>query len=181
MAMFVIDWAVSSRSVIPVLGTVPEFEFVERSGEPFGRSDMEGKINLVYFGFTHCQGPCPVLVANMAELYHLYDHSPEVQFITISVDPERDSLPVLKGYAEANGITDNRWLFLRAPIDEVVRLSEDGFMLGADDLPGGHTTKFTLVDHRGHIRNYYDGLDIAGLNLIKTHVRQMALEMDDRS
>jgi protein SCO1/2 len=177
LAMFVIDWAVSSQPELPVLGTVPAFEFTERSGQPFGTADMAGKINLIYFGFTQCQGPCPTLMVHMHELYDLYAHSEQVQFIKISVDPERDSLEALKQYAAANGITDDRWLFLRAPMEDVVKLSEEGFMLAAHDLPMGHSTKFILVDHEGRIRKYYDGLDRSELGLIKQHVRALARAM----
>ena len=178
MATFVINWAVNSRAELPVLGEVPPFEFTERSGEPFTQDDMLGKINLVYFGFTSCRGPCPILLVNMRELYDYYENTGQVQFIKISVDPDRDNLEALKRYAEEGGITDNRWLFLRAPIEEVVQLSEEGFMLSAHDLPGGHTTKFILVDHMGRIRAYYDGLDASALPVIKADVRQIASEME---
>jgi len=116
------------------------------------------------------------MATKMGELYKLYDSSSRVQFISISVDPEHDSLTVLQAYAERQGVTDNRWVFLHGAIDSVVNLSENGFKIAADDLPGGHTTRFILVDQKGRIRGYYDGLDDASLGIMKTHIRQLAGE-----
>ena len=175
-SLLVINQARRSRNEVPVLGQLPDFTFTERSGRPFGLADMKGRINVVDFIFTRCKGPCPIMATKMGELYELYDSSSKVQFISISVDPEHDSLTVLQAYAERQGVTDNRWVFLHGAIDSVVNLSENGFKIAADDLPGGHTTRFILVDQKGRIRGYYDGLDDASLGIMKTHIRQLAGE-----
>ncbi|MEP0828448.1 MAG: SCO family protein [bacterium] len=177
VAMFVVDQARKSREQIPVLGQLPEFQFTEQSGAPFGLQDMKGKLNVVDFIFTHCKGPCPIMASKMSSLYKAFEGSNKVQLISISVDPERDSLPVLREYAERQGVTDNRWVFLRAPIEQVVDLSENGFMLAAEDLPGNHTTKFVLVDERGQIRGYFDGLSDASINILKGQISQLAREL----
>ncbi len=175
-ALLVLNKARQSRAEVPVLGILPNFIFTERDGQPFGLADMKGKINVVDFIFTHCKGPCPVMAGKMSGFYKLYAGSDKVQFISISVDPQNDSLPVLREYAARQGVTDKRWVFLRAPLDSVVNLSENGFMIAADDLPGGHSTKFVLVDGQGRIRGYYDGLDDASLEILKTHIRELARE-----
>jgi len=176
-AVIVINWANLSRGNLPVYGTIPEFEFTERSGEPFGLDDMKGKINVVDFFFSNCHGPCPVMSGNMLELYRLYEHTDRIQFISISVDPARDTLPRLREYADELGVTDNRWLFLYAPIEDVVELCEKGFMLAAEDLPGNHSTQFVLVDHLGQIRGYYSGIDEAEQELLKEHIRVLGKEL----
>ncbi|MEW5702319.1 MAG: SCO family protein [Candidatus Zixiibacteriota bacterium] len=144
-----------SRLALPVLGQVPEFTFTERSGETFGRRDLMGKISVVDFIFTRCPGICPIMSGRMSRLYRQFAQHREIQFVSISVDPDYDSLPVLRAYAERQGVTDNRWLFLRGPIDEVIQLSEKGFMLPLDEPPAGHSSKFVLVDAAGQIRGYY--------------------------
>ncbi|SYZ72606.1 Electron transport protein SCO1/SenC [Candidatus Zixiibacteriota bacterium] len=176
-ALLVLNKASQSRAEIPVLGQLPAFTFTAQDGQPFGRDNMMGKINVVDFIFTHCKGPCPVMASKMSNLYKLYAGSDKVQFISISVDPENDSLSILREYAARQGVTDNRWVFLRAPLDSVVQLSEKGFMIAADDLPAGHSTKFILVDGQGQIRGYYDGLDDASLEIMKTHIRELAQHM----
>lgn len=171
---FVINRANISRSDIPILWEVPEFEFVERSGQAFGLDDMKGKLNVVDFIFTSCPDICPVMSARMSELYELYSGFDIVRFVSISVDPERDTLETLQAYAEAWGVIDNRWVFLRAEIEDVVELSEDGFKLQAEDLPMGHSNRFVLVDQNGMIRSYHDSFDDVALGALKKNIRELA-------
>ncbi len=173
VAAVVISKANKSRAKIPVYGTVPQFEFMTQNGNPFGTPDLQGKITVLDFVFTHCQGPCPVMSLKMGQLYDQYADAKQVQFVSISVDPARDSLSVLRKYAKQQGVTDNRWVFLRGPINEVKRLSVDGFKLGAGDLPAGHSTRFVLIDGKGQIRGYYHGTDDASINVLKTHLNQL--------
>ncbi|MFH1699373.1 MAG: SCO family protein [Candidatus Zixiibacteriota bacterium] len=172
----VIWWAESSRGKLPILGEIPEFSMTERNGQPFGRTDLNGKISVVCFGFTHCRSICPTTCMYMSQLYNYFSGSDKIQFLFISVDPERDSLRVLQAFAEKWGVMDNRWNFLRAPIEDVVRLSEEGFMLPAEGLPGGHTYRFTLLDRQGRIRGYYDGTDEKSMMILKNHISMLARE-----
>jgi protein SCO1/2 len=172
ISLIVIDMAHKSRSDLPALGQVPDFNFVERNGLTFGKDNMKGKINIVNFFFTNCQGPCPIMNARVAELYKKYATTDKVRFISISVDPKRDSLAVLRKYANDFGVTDERWLFLRGELDEVQRLSEQGFKLGGE-LPTIHSTKLILVDPDGNIRGYYDSFDEESLRLLTTHVKAL--------
>ena len=173
----VIQAAKASRSNLPVLGQAPEFTLTERSGESFNSSEMQGTLWLVDFIFTNCQAACPVMSGHMSDFYELYAHSDQIRFLSISVDPERDTLPVLQEYAKNHGVTDDRWLFVRGPIDKVIEISEQGFMLAAENLPMGHSTKFVLVDENKQIRRYYDAMHDPDMELIQTHIRALAREM----
>jgi protein SCO1/2 len=175
IALIVVDLANKSRSDLPVLGQAPEFQFTERSGAAFGSKNLKGSINIVNFFFTTCVGPCPIMNARVAELYKKYSTTDQVRFVSISVDPKRDSLAVLRKYAEDFGVTDNRWLFLRGEIEEVHRVSEKGFML-AGELPTIHSTKLILVDRNQKIRGYYDSFDEESLRLLTVHVRELLYE-----
>jgi len=172
LALIVINLANKSRSELPSLGKVPAFNFVERSGSSFGDENMKRKINIVNFFFTTCKGPCPIMNARVAELYKKYSTTNKVRFVSISVDPKRDSLAVLRQYADDFGVTDDRWLFLRGELDDVHRVSEEGFML-AGDLPTIHSTKLILVDDNQNIRGYYDSFDEESLRLLTVHVREL--------
>ena len=110
--------------------------------------------------------------ARVAELYQKYSTTDKVRFVSISVDPVRDSLAVLRKYANDYGVTDDRWLFLRGELDEVHRVSEQGFML-AGDFPTIHSTKLVLVDKDSRIRGYYDSFDEESLRLLTVHVREL--------
>ncbi|MBZ0265480.1 SCO family protein [bacterium] len=160
IAMLVIFQAQRSKKVeLDIYGQVPQFTFTERQNEPFGTDQMMGEINVVDFIFTRCQGACPVMATKMQRLYAEFSENPGVRLVSISVDPAHDTLEVLQQYAIDHGVTDQRWVFLHAPIEDVVTLSEKGFMLPADNLPMGHSSKFALVDAMGQIRGYYDSFD----------------------
>ena len=169
-------WADISRGDLPVLGEIPDFSMTERNGQPFGKNEMLGKINIVEFFFTSCPGVCPVMNRNMSGLYRKLDGEDVVQFVSISVDPERDSLAALRNYADSLGVNDNRWAFLRAPVENVIDVCENGFMLPADGLPGGHSTRFVLVDPLGRIRGYYDGMSEGSMEILLSNLRQLAGE-----
>ena len=115
--------------------------------------------------------------ANMARLYHRFESSGKIQFVSITVDPARDSLSVLRQYAQSFGVNDNRWVFLWQSKDEVARLSEKGFMLSAIDLPEGHSSKFILVDDKGQIRGYYEGNEMAGISQLSRDIAELARAM----
>lgn len=179
LAYWVISAAEKSRYEIPVLGQLPAFEFVDQDGRSFGRDDFMGKISVIDFIFTRCHGPCPVMATQFSRLYQLYHGSDMVRLVSVSVDPEYDSVSVLKAYAERQGVTDRRWVFLHAPLDSVIAFSEQGLMIAADkeSLPGGHSTRFVLVDGDGHIRGYFDGLDEAGLVKLKNNINRLVDEI----
>ncbi len=165
------------KNTVADFGEVAPFEFTERSGEPFGQKNLLGKLNVVDFIFTNCTGPCPRMSAVMAELYRYYETNERIQLVSISVDPDRDSLSVLRTYAERFGASDRRWAFLRGPIDEVQRLSEHSFRLGGE-LPALHSSKFILVDDRGRIRGYYDFDDSTHLSDLRQDLRRLQKAME---
>ncbi|UCE65238.1 MAG: SCO family protein [Candidatus Zixiibacteriota bacterium] len=178
LATLVVNQANRSRSRIPMLRELTEFELIaSHNGEPAGPEDLKGKICVYDFIFTSCMGPCPVMAVNMGELYRLYKGSGKIQFISISVDPERDTLEALNEYARLQGVDDDGWIFLHGPIEKVAEICEKQFMLPAEDLPGGHTTKFILVDHLGRVRSYHDGLSDSSMEILQNNIRQLAKEL----
>ncbi|MCH9023853.1 MAG: SCO family protein [candidate division Zixibacteria bacterium] len=171
LVTIVIFKADSSQEKLPVLGNITGFELTERSGSGFAKSDMLGKINVVNFFFTSCQGPCPIMAGNMSILYKAFEANDRVQLVSISVDPAVDSLPLLKEYAQRQGVTDNRWLFVRGEQEDIIQISEKQFMLAADALPMMHSIKFVLVDELGQIRGYYTGTDPSSVDSLKADIK----------
>jgi protein SCO1/2 len=104
-----------------------------------------------------------------------------VRFISISVDPERDSPEVLRKYAERAG-KDPRWIYLRADSSTVIDLSQKGFKLAAGSSvePGAeeilHSPRFVLVDKQGMIRGYYDSTTSEDLEKLRRHIAMLVRE-----
>ncbi len=176
-AAVVIQWAKSSTSNLPPIKQAPEFNVETHRGTQISDEDMPGTLWIVDFIFTRCENACPVMTSQMAELYQAFEHSDKLRFLSFTVDPEYDMLDVLRAYANAHGVTDNRWLFARTSVEEVVRISEKGFLLPADNLPMGHSTKFALVDHTGAIRGYYDAMSELEMDQLVGHIRVLGKEM----
>ncbi len=175
-AQGVIGKAEKSRQV-PVLYDLPYFSFVDQNGTAFGFEEMKGKINIVDFFFTSCHGPCPVMVVRFEEFYRKFSHSDKVRLVSITVDPDVDSLPRLSEYASKHGVTDDRWVFIKGYKTQTRDLCESGFKVSSD-LPGMHCTKFILVDTMGRIRGYYDYDDQAALDRLEQDVAQLVSELE---
>ena len=170
-ATWVISKATQAVQILPeVIKQVPSFSMTSHNGEPFNRDSLLNKISVLDFIFTSCPGPCPIMSNNMKTLYNQYKLHPDLQFISITVDPQHDSLDILKLYADANGVKDDRWKFLRSEMKKVKKLSTDGFLFMSDNLPAGHSVKFVLIDENANIRQYYNGTDEASITILRNHI-----------
>jgi protein SCO1/2 len=170
-ATWVISKATESSQILPeVIKNVPEFSMISHEGESFTRDSLLNKITVLDFIFTSCPGPCPIMSSNMRKLYKQYRLHHDLQFISITVDPEYDSQDVLKIYAEANGVNDARWKFLRANKEKIKELKTEGFLFMSDNLPAGHSVKFILIDADANIRQYYNGTDDASISILRNHL-----------
>jgi protein SCO1/2 len=144
-------------------GTVPPFQLVNQDGQPFSSNQLAGKIWIADFIFTSCPGPCPMISSRMSELQKPLEKT-DVHLISFSVDPEKDTPEVLRGYAEKLHAQPQRWDFLTGPKPTIYDLTKNGFSLAVSDgseeagVPV-HSTRMVLVDRHGKIRGYYDALE----------------------
>lgn len=154
---YVIDKATKSRiENIGFIGQVPSFSLTNIDGTIVTEEKLNDKISIISFIFTQCEGACPIMSENMATLQERFSSTKDVQFLSITTDPDFDTLDVLNQYSSNYSIDDN-WFFLRGDILDVINLSEQGFFLSAALLPAGHSTRFVLVDKELNIRKYYEG------------------------
>jgi protein SCO1/2 len=152
-----------ANRVVQSYGTVPPFQLVNQNGQPFSSHQLAGKIWIADFIFTACPGPCPMISSRMSELQKPLKKT-DVHLISFSVDPEKDTPEVLRGYAEKLHAEPQRWDFLTGSKAAIYDLSKNGFRLAASDgteeagVPV-HSTRIVLVDRHGKIRGYYDALE----------------------
>jgi protein SCO1/2 len=144
-------------------GTVPSFQLVNQNGQSFGSAQLAGKIWIADFIYTTCPGPCPMISSRMSELQKPLEKT-DVHLVSFSVDPEKDTPEVLRGYAEKLQAEPKRWDFLTGPKPAIYKLSHDGFKLAVSDgsteqgIPV-HSTRMVLVDRHGEIRGYYEATE----------------------
>ena len=165
---------------LPKLFPLPAAQLVNEQGRAVNLDSMKGSVTVYNFIFTTCTGTCPIMTNNMRALTQKIDKGAPVHFVSISVDPTRDTPPVLAEYAKRVR-NDDRWTFLTGDRNAIVRLSVDGFKLAAGDpMPGGepllHSSKFALADKTGTIRAYYDGSDGLAVDEAARAVEQLLEE-----
>lgn len=163
--LFLILLLVACRheSSLPRLFPVPDAQLVSETAAPVRLGEMKGKVTVYNFIFTNCAGTCPMMTGSMRKLTKKIAADAPVRFVSISVDPARDTPAVLADYARKVR-NDDRWIFLTGDRDAIVKLSVEGFKLAAGDpQPGGeallHSSKFAVADKDGVIREYYGGTD----------------------
>lgn len=143
---------------------IPPFSFMNQDSVIITNDSLVDKIYVADFFFTSCPSICPIMKKQMLRVYEKYKGNEEVNFLSHTIDPEHDSIPVLKKYATKLGLTGNQWHFLRGDKDSIYTIAEKGYMNFAQQdsvAPGGftHSGYFILVDKKKHIRGAYDGTD----------------------
>jgi protein SCO1/2 len=149
--------------VKPAAEPAPPFRLTDQDGQPRALEDFRGKTVLLDFIFTRCPGPCPILTGLHAKVQR--ELPPEVQartrFISITLDPLRDTPTVLREYAVKRGIDLANWSFLTGPpaeVDAVLKSYGIGSMRTADGNIE-HVVATFLIDGNGQIARRYLGLD----------------------
>jgi protein SCO1/2 len=171
--------ALRQRSV-SAYGTVPSFQLINQNGQPFGSAQLAGKIWIADFVYTTCPGPCPMISNRMSELQKPLEKT-DVHLVSFSVDPEKDTPEVLRGYAERLQAEPGRWDFLTGPKSAIYKLSHDGFKLAVSDgsdaegLPV-HSTRMVLVDRHGQIRGYYDATEADAITKLAADTNHLLRE-----
>lgn len=111
-------------SVTDITGVMPALQFTmtrANDDKPVTAADYRGKIVILYFGYTHCPDECPTTLANLASvLTKLGAKAGDVRVLFVSVDPDRDTLAVLKSYV---GVFAPQIDGLRGSPDEVAMLA----------------------------------------------------------
>lgn len=144
---------------------VKNFTLTNQLGEKVNLDDFGNKILVVDFFFTSCPTICPTLTANLKMVQEAYNkHDTLIQILSLSVDPERDTVQKLKAYADKHNIDPKNWFLLTGDKKEIYDLARHEFFVNAVQGDGGpddfiHTEKFVVIDKDRHIRGYYNGLD----------------------
>lgn len=139
---------------------IPAFQFTDQHGEAFSNEHLKGKIYVANFFFSTCPSICPAMNYNLKQVQDRFLGYEDINFVSFTVDPEHDSVPVLKAYAQEIGAADGRWFFLTGEKEALYRTAAT-FLLSAQEdaaAPGGflHSENLVLVDWEGRIRSRRD-------------------------
>ncbi len=174
--------------------TTANIHLTNQLGDEVSLYDRPGKIMVLDFFFTHCHSICPKLTANMAKLQQSFIKGGDlrqkidssiVQFISFSVDPEHDSVNVLKNYADRYGVNHDNWWMLTGSKDSIYNfafqeLKVDKFSDEPISPDFVHTNRFVLLDKEYKVRGYYNGLDSISLSKLAKDIGLLMLEKDKK-
>jgi len=169
---------------MPVLSYVQPFSFTNQDGQKVTEAVYQNKVTVVEYFFTTCKGICPKLNTNMKAIYELYQKEPDFQIVSHTCNPDTDSVPVLKHYADSLKVNTAKWIFLTGRKDSLYQMARGSYLL--DDPKNNvekiedqfiHTQFFALVDRKGKIRGkIYDGLKSIEVEQLKVDIARLIKE-----
>ncbi len=168
---------------------IPDFTLTDHLGLPYTGESMDGNITVVNTFFTRCPNICPGLTRNIRKMQQSYENPKRkkfgdtsiVQFLSISVDPERDSIAPLKRWADRFNVNSDNWRLVTGDKKAIYDLLLYDFKLSAQDGEGIdsnfiHTEKVMLIDRERQVRGFYNGLDSAAMNKLAKDIGRLYLE-----
>lgn len=165
---------------------VRNIHFTNQLGKQVSLDDLKGKIIVIDFFFTRCPSICPGLARNMKKLQDAFIKNPEiVQFISISVDPEHDSVTQLRRFADKFNINHDSWWMVTGDKKDIYDFALNELKASiADsnvDTAFIHTENFFLLDSSRVIRGWYNGFDTAKQSELARAIPLLMLEKDKKA
>jgi protein SCO1/2 len=151
------EYAFQGGELKPV-AAAPAIELTDQYGEPFSLAAHEGKAVLLYFGYTTCPDACPTTLSDWIEVKRLLgDQADRVEFVMVTVDPERDTADKLNEYM---AFFDPAFYAVTGDQETITEIERDyGIMAVREEHPESatgylmnHTTSFWVIDTKGHLR-----------------------------
>ena len=142
--------------MLPVGSAIPDFRLTDQNGRAVTAADLRGKVVAIDFIYTRCPLPdvCPRLAANFAALQRRFAHEPDLLLLSVTVDPDYDTQPVLAEYARRWSAGPG-WRFLTG--DVAALAAKLGEVYWADEGSIGHNSITTVVGRDGRIAARVDG------------------------
>lgn len=171
---------------------IPPFQFTTQDNELLSSKDMLGKIYVANFFFSSCPTICPAMNYNLQQVQDRFIGYEYIDFLSFTVDPEHDTVEVLKAYEQKIGAVNGRWYFLTGEKEEIYKTAANFFLSAQvdEDAPGGflHSENLVLVDWEGRIRSrkdeqgnlkaVYSGTSPVEINELKDDIKVLIAEYE---
>jgi protein SCO1/2 len=150
-------------SRLAIIQPAPDFALTMQDGSTLKMTDLKGKVCLVSFVFTTCNGSCPATTHRMGQVQAALKEcglakDGRVRLVSITLDPARDTPEVLRKYMELYDADPAGWTFLTGDKERVARVIADWGMWVKPAANGqlDHPSRVFLVDQKGRIREIYN-------------------------
>jgi len=161
--------------------TIQDFVLLDQDSSLITNQGLSNKIYVADFFFTSCPTICPVMKAQMLRVHEKFKENEQFIILSHTIDPEYDTIPLLKDYGERLGASADTWKFLWGSKEEIYDLAEGSYMSIADEdasAPGGfvHSGAFLLVDKKGRVRGVYDGTKEEQVDVLMKDIERLLAE-----
>jgi protein SCO1/2 len=141
---------------------VGEFKLTNQNGDAVTEKNYDNKIYVTDFFFVTCPTICPKMTKQMQRVYEEFQDNQDLAFLSHTVMPEADSVPVLEEYAKKLGVEAPKWNFVTGDKKQIYNLARKTYFAAITEGDGGpedfvHTENFVLVDKDKRLRGFYDG------------------------
>lgn len=148
---------------LPTIGAAPDFSLTSQDGVRVALRDLRGKVVALTFIYTRCVDTCPLLTEKMVQVQDALgpDFGARIVFVSITVDPQRDTSAVLKQYAKSHGARLSGWSFLTGEPSAIRDVTRRYGVVAASGPEGDveHIFLTSLIDARGDLRLQYMGVE----------------------
>jgi protein SCO1/2 len=163
---------------------IADFELIDQTATTVTNANFEDKIYVADFFFTSCPSICPKMTANLKELSEFYKQDEDIMFLSHSVTPVKDSVPVLAVYGQKHGIDSEKWKLVTGPKKHIYELARRSYFAVTTEGDGGeadfiHTENFILVDKERKIRGFYDGTSKEEMKKLKEDIVILRYEYEE--
>lgn len=171
---------------------VPDFAFVSSDNLAVTKESLDSNIYIVSFFFATCPTICPAMNFHLNEIANRFKGYPNFKMLSITVDPEKDSVETLNVYVKRKGYNADKWMFTTGNKDSIYSLAKSLYLNAFEDqtAEGGflHSTSVVIVDWNANIRSRrddlgnligsYDVLDVTQLNDLESDIKVLIAEYE---
>lgn len=174
------QWKVDS-----IYHTITPFKFTNQDNQTVSDKGLEGKIYIADFFFTRCGSICPKMTSQLTRVQEAFKDNEGINILSFSIDPEHDSVEVLKNYADQYKAKSGRWHLLTGDKHAIYHLGEKGFKIPVGEEKEKvtadyfHSSRLILVDRKGRIRGYYNGVSRDDVDKLILEVKVLLQEYKD--
>jgi protein SCO1 len=161
--------------------TIAPFQFVDQDSSLITNETFRGKIYVADFFFTTCRTICPIMKTQMHRVYQATQEMPDVILLSHTIDPEYDTVALLRDFARRLAVKSEKWHFVTGAKDSIYKIAQTSYFATAMEdrtEPDGfiHSGAFLLIDKKQRIRGKYDGTKEADVNRLIAEIKQLQKE-----
>lgn len=164
-----------------VYHTISKFSFVDQDSATITNETFKDKIYVADFFFTSCRTICPIMKTQMLRVYQATQEMPDVLILSHTIDPEFDTVALLRDFAQRLDVESKRWHFVTGAKDSIYKVAQTSYFATAMEdktEPDGfiHSGAFLLIDKKGRIRGKYDGTLEQDVNRLISDIKKLRRE-----